>query len=296
MTTRTIRTPRGTFEAVTFPSEEAARSAGFSLYFTNDNGTDIFTKSDAETHHTEFAIIKAMKRKFDFGCIDYEGRGKALNRVTVEMEYKQNGDKKRFSVSALVWNARHSDVVAGGQCLDSIAPYIQNPVFSEIFRLWKAYHLNDMHPECEHQHAAGWHKLAGKKVTLYHWRMTQEAMKEQRDAEKAALVALKLGETFNPTIDQKFFANLEYSLTTWTEMLPAELAKYYEPKKPLYAGDKGHTETKSLGWLHESEHPDGILAKACPVCGYTYGSEWKYFPIPEEDEKIIYKLIEEGSL
>lgn len=43
-----------------------------------------------------------MKRKFDFGCIDYEGRGKALNRVTVEMEYKEDGDKKRFSVSANV--------------------------------------------------------------------------------------------------------------------------------------------------------------------------------------------------
>lgn len=238
-----------------------------------------------------------MKRTFDFGCIDFENRGKAKkNRVTVEMEYKQDGDKKVFSVSADVWNTRHSDIVCGGQCLDTIAPYINNPVFSEILRLWKLYHLNDLHPECEHQHAAGWDKLASKKVTLHHWRITREAMSKQDKAKKAALSALTAGETFTPTTKQTFFAGLSYSLTTWTETPPEELAKYYEPKKPLYAGDGGHTETKALGWLKESEHPDGLLAKACPVCGYKYGTSWVYFPIPAEDEKIIYNLLETGTL
>lgn len=237
-----------------------------------------------------------MKRIFDFGYIDFENRGKAENRVTVEMEYKQDGDKKVFSVFADVWNTRHSDIVCGGQCLDTIAPYINNPVFSEILRLWKLYHLNDLHPECEHQHAAGWDKLASKKVTLHHWRMTREAMSKQDKAKKAALSALTAGETFTPTTEQAFFAGLSYSLTTWTETPPEELAKYYEPKKPLYAGDGGHTETKALGWLRESEHPDGLLAKACPVCGYKYGTSWVYFPIPTDDEKIIYKLLETGAL
>lgn len=228
-----------------------------------------------------------MKRIFDFGCIDFENRGKAKNRVTVEMEYKQDGDKKQFSVSADVWNTLHSDIVCGGQCLDTIAPYMESPVFSEILRLWKAYRLNDMHPECEHQHAAGWDKLANKKVALYHWRMTQDARNEQKAAEKAAIIALKCGEKFKPTIKQKFFANLEYSLTTYTETLPADIAKYY---------DREHTEIKALGWLKESEHPDGLLAKACPVCGYKYGTSWVYFPIPAEDEKIIYKLLKTGTL
>ena len=237
-----------------------------------------------------------MKRTFDFGCIDFEHRGKAKNRVTVEMEYKQDRGKKRLSVSANVWNTRRSDIICGGQCLDTIAPYMDSPIFSEIFRLWKAYHLNDMHPECEHQHAAGWDKLASKKVTLYHWRMTRAAITEQDNAKKAALSALTAGETFTPTTEQTFFAGLSYSLTTWTETPPAELAKYYEPKKPLYPGDIGHTETKALGWLKESEHPDGLLSKACPVCGYKYGTSWVYFPIPVKDEKIIYKLLETGAL
>lgn len=171
--------------------------------------------------------------------------------------------------------------------MDTIALYMESPVFPEILRLWKAYRLNDMHPECEHQHAAGWDKLANKKVALYHWRMTQDARNEQKAAEKAAIIALKCGEKFKPTIKQKFFANLEYSLTTYTETLPADIAKYY---------DREHTEIKALGWLKESEHPDGLLAKACPVCGYKYGTSWVYFPIPAEDEKIIYKLLKTGTL
>lgn len=237
-----------------------------------------------------------MKRKFDFGCIDFEGRGKAVNRVTVEMEYQTEGDKKRFSVCGNVWNARHSDVVCGGQCLDTIAPYMNNPVFSEIYRLWELYHLNDMHPECVHQHADGWHKKASEKVTLYHWRMKREALNEQKAAEKAALTALKCGETFKPTIKQRFFSHLLYSLTTHTKTLPENIAKYYEPKKPLYAGDIGHTDTKALGWLKQSEHPDGILSKPCPVCGYKYGSSWVYYPIPADDERIINTLLETGRL
>lgn len=237
-----------------------------------------------------------MKRKFDFGCIDFENRGKALNCVTVEMEYKEKVGEKCFSVSARVWDARHSNCICGGQCLDTIAKYVEDPVFKEIYRLWKMYHLNDMHPECEHQHAAGWDKLASKEVTLYHWRMTREVIDEQDKAKKAALSALEAGETFTPTKEQVFFARLPYSLTTWTEKPSKELAEYYEPKKPLYAGDSGHTETKTLGWLKQTEHPDGLLCRPCPVCGYKYGTEWRYMPIPEEDEKIILKLLKTGEL
>ena len=237
-----------------------------------------------------------MKREFDFGCIDFENRGTPKNRVTVEMEYKTCGDKKCFSASANVWNTRHSDIVCGGQCLDTIAPFINDPIYAEILRLWKLYHFNDMHPECEHQAAMGWREKATKEVTLYHWRLTQEALAEQKAAEKAALSALKAGESFTPTEQQKFIANLSYGLTTHTDTLPEAVAKYYEPKKPLYAGDKGHTEVRLLGWLKENEYPDGILSKPCPVCGYKYGSSWVYFPIPADDEKIIEKLIKYGRL
>lgn len=228
-----------------------------------------------------------MKKIFDFGYIDFENRGKAKNCVTVEMEYTQTNDKKRFSCSASVWNSYHTDIVAGGQCLDEIEKYVKNPIFNEIYRLWNLYHLNDMHPECEHQHALGWDKLASKKVFLYHWTMTREAYCKQKEAKEKALSALTAGNIFNPTAEQTFFAGLSYSLITWTETLPEKLKMYYKPQ---------NTKTKTLGWLKENEHPRGLLCKPCPVCGYKYGTNWNYFPIPEEDEKIISKLLKTGKL
>ena len=118
----------------------------------------------------------------------------------------------------------------------------------------------------------------------------------KKAAEKAALTALRCGETFTPTIKQSFFASLSYYLTTHTETLPEDIAKYYEPNNPLYSGDAGHTEVKALGLLRENEHPDGILSKPCPVCGYKYGNSWIYYPIPAEDEAIICNILKTGKL
>lgn len=223
-----------------------------------------------------------MKKSFDFGYIDYEGRGKALNRVTVDMEYKEENGKKRFSVSASVWNSRHSDIIAGGQCLDTIAPYINDPVYNKILRLWKLYHLNDMHPECEHQATAGWRDKAVKKVNLYKFTMTTEAMYEQHKIENAVIQAAKDGENLRLSKEKRTVLSLDYSITTPDDTLPENLAPYYKLKE---------TEVKALGWLKETEHPNGILSKPCPVCGYKYGSSWVYFPIPENDEKIIIELL-----
>ena len=37
-----------------------------------------------------------MKKKMNFGKIDFEGCGSACNSVVVEMEYKTEGEKKIF--------------------------------------------------------------------------------------------------------------------------------------------------------------------------------------------------------
>ena len=65
-----------------------------------------------------------MKKVFDFGKIDFYGKGRKCNAVTVEMEYREDGDKKRFSVSAMVWNAFHSDIITGGGNALTVSPRI----------------------------------------------------------------------------------------------------------------------------------------------------------------------------
>ena len=39
----------------------------------------------SENRSLNYKEVANMKRKFDFGCIDFEGRGTPKNRVTVEM-------------------------------------------------------------------------------------------------------------------------------------------------------------------------------------------------------------------
>lgn len=93
-------------------------------------------------------------------------------RVEVKIELRENrrgyvwkdGAMKEvcgntFSAMATVY--RHNSFVSGGQCLDDpeVLDFIKNGklcekdkmIYLEIFRLWKNYHLNDMHAGCEHQ-------------------------------------------------------------------------------------------------------------------------------------------------
>ena len=229
-----------------------------------------------------------MKKTFNFGKIDFENSGKKRNLVTVTIEYEEENEKKVFSASADVWNNLHSDVVCSGQCLDEIAPYIKDTTFAEILRLWELYHLNNMHPECEHQAAAGWREQAKKQVYIYHWYLNKEAREKRKAAENKALDQLKNGATFTPTQEDVFYCNLPVFCTTHTPDAP----EHYDIDKDVFT-KKQKIDVKYLGHTYPTEHPDGLLCKPCPVCGYKYGTEWKYFPIPEEDEKIIYKLLNE---
>ena len=145
--------------------------------------------------------------------------------------------------------------------------------------IWKKWHLNDMRPYCSHQKELGWDKLSAKKVTLYNYRLTQEAYRKKRAAKGAAVKALERGETFTPTPEQVQYAKLPYDIKTSVE-ISGEDAENYEPKKPLFPGDKGATEIKTLGWLKPDEHPDGILCKPCPICGYKYGTSWLTEEVP----------------
>lgn len=228
-----------------------------------------------------------MKKIFDFGKIAADGSGIECNAVTVEMEYREDGDKKRFSVSANVWNCRRTDIIMGGQCLDSLLPYLKfNAKFVEIYRLWKLYHLNDMHPECKHQAAAGWREQAAEKVTFYIFTMTVDAIRERDSLKRRILTAAQNGETWQTSPVEQLLLSLEYSVKSENETLPDNIAGYYKLKE---------TETKALGWLRPEEHSRGILGKPCPVCGYKYGHSWNYFPIPVDDEAIILRLLKGGK-
>lgn len=88
-----------------------------------------------------------MKKTLYFGKIDWNGTGRKINLVTVEINLKETEKGPVFSASANVWNSKQTDYICSGQCLDYLVPFFQeNEVYMTIFSMWKKYHRNDMHP------------------------------------------------------------------------------------------------------------------------------------------------------
>ena len=125
----------------------------FGKYIIEQVGKKIFKKGFTKTSFYVIIYIykrevRNMKRTFNFGKIDYYGRGRKINLVEVEVRLSDDGV---FTASATIWNSKHTDCVCGGQCLDEVAKYVKSDKFKKIYRLWKQYHLNDMHAGTEKQ-------------------------------------------------------------------------------------------------------------------------------------------------
>lgn len=192
-----------------------------------------------------------------------------------------------LSISGVIGPMRNGNCKGScGQCVDEIREgrptkgWTEGMV-QEFCDIWDEWHLNDMRPYCRHQKKLGWDKLADKKVMFYNYKLTRDAYSKKSAAKNAAMKALERGEPFTPTQEQVKYTKLPYSITTLAE-ISGEDAVNYEPRKPIFAGDTGATSTKQLGWLREDEHPDGILGRACPVCGYKYGTSWLKEEVPPE--------------
>ena len=94
-----------------------------------------------------------MKRTISFGKYAIYSKRK-INEVTIEIRLEEKDGKEVFTVCGNVWNMHKTDIVMGGQCLKELANYIENPIFKTIYKLWKNYHLNDMHAGTEEQEKA----------------------------------------------------------------------------------------------------------------------------------------------
>lgn len=188
-----------------------------------------------------------------------------VTRAFCEIEF----DDTRLSITGVI-GPMPSGACRGcaGQCVDEIrkgrpCDEWTQEMLDKFCSIWDEWHLNDMRPYCKHQKELGWDKLAVMPVTLYHYRLNSKTIQRQESIKKSSWKMLCDGMTVALSDDQIEVAKLPYSLT-----LPHEIS--------------GSTETKTLGWLHPEEHPDGILGKPCPVCGYKYGHSWLTEEVPQD--------------
>lgn len=86
------------------------------------------------------------KKVINFGKICYDRPGIYNNSVDIEVCLSKNkSGLPVFAAHGNIWSPLHTDIRCGGQCLDTIAKYVHDPLFEQIYKMWKLYHLNDMH-------------------------------------------------------------------------------------------------------------------------------------------------------
>lgn len=82
---------------------------------------------------------------FSFGTVDVYRKGRKNCEVTLEMRLTEDNC---FSVCGNLWNSRHTKLLQGGQCIDSLyngfKELQQNKLYCEIRELWQKYHLNHL--------------------------------------------------------------------------------------------------------------------------------------------------------
>lgn len=186
---------------------------------------------------------------------------------TVEIEIKDTDEGPELSMSGSIGSKRNG---IEGQIDETLAEAFPNNLHVQrIVEVWRKYHLNYMKAGCEHQH--DW--PTSTRVTVWNWTLdvADPDMRAAHDVERKAHATLRATGSAELDATSRALLSQPHQLMTITPDRPT----YYKPAKftPV-------TETKTLGWLRPDEHPDGLLCKPCDVCGYEYGSAWRYMPIP----------------
>ncbi len=185
---------------------------------------------------------------------------------------------KVLHIVGVVGPRGNGDCYSCGQCYDTMRQGVANEGWTadglyKLLDIWQRWHMNDMLPYCEHQR--DWD--GGKLCKLYEYKMTDDTRK-RRDALKESIhKMLMAGDSVQLSESQRTLLGSKYFVTTYKDSAPAGYELYKEHTKHARELYPMESDTK---W--GDKHPDGILTKPCPVCGYKWGSSWRAERVPEE--------------
>lgn len=197
-----------------------------------------------------------------------------LSSVFVKVERRDDG---QLSIIGVIGPKKNGDCLGScGQIVDELSEITE---FSEewdvskvarLAELWNRWHLNNMRPGCPHQRD---------------WPTTEplEVMEYTTSGTKTPDVAvlIRMNRATELEIERHAQAESVYHKFTVGSSDP-----YPEARLKLLL-DEGYlapwkTKSKTAGWVYPYQHPKGLLAKPCPVCGYKYGTAWLKEVVPQE--------------
>ena len=185
-----------------------------------------------------------------------------------------------------------------GQSIDEVKSldeyYITKEQLDKLIEYWETYHLNDMRAYCIHQKQ--WDRY--KKVNIVKVETDTYKIKDDKIRRIISLLNVNNSELINKIKELKKYSHNYYMLVQMVLNIKEAQLKgiVYQPKTDAERSwfDNGvikiKTETKSVNWLREDEHIEGILNKKCNECGYEYGTKWLLEYLPDEVEEFFNQL------
>ena len=153
--------------------------------------------------------------------------------------------------------------------------------FLKLLDIWDEWHLNDMHPECEHQRELGWGKEGKDTVQKYTFTLSADTIRKKNKLKEEIISGFLCQEEVENTQERRELLSMPYRKVIYTNDIEASINIIDSMKAKGY--DYDGVELVARGWISYSESQKyGILRKPCPVCGYGYGTGWKRVELPSD--------------
>lgn len=260
-------------------------------------------------------------------------KGKPL---TLEVELRDTEKGTELSICG-TWTDGAGQCRDALQMIDTPAHGITREDIERIGAIWDAWHLNGMRAGCQHQRAS-WPLTEPIEFRTYSidWDVRRD-LERMADHDAAALSrdtghatrapfrkyshAAQLLHllrdakiepfAYNSVTDTRQLARLRqhfdliapHALKThsadadqyWQGLQDGRMMLKKAPKPPIFE----KIETLPRCQVRHTEHPDGLLCKPCPECGYGYGTAWRFEPLPADVladlDRIIFSTPDAGD-
>lgn len=153
--------------------------------------------------------------------------------------------------------------------------------FLKLLDIWDEWHLNDMHPECEHQRKLGWDKEGKDTVQKYMFTLSTDTIRKKNKLKEKIISGFLCQEEVENTKERRELLSMPYRKVIYTNDIEESINIIDSMKAKGY--DYDGVELVARGWISYRESQKyGLLGKPCPVCGYRYGTGWKRVELPSD--------------
>lgn len=130
-----------------------------------------------------------MKGLYRIAKVDFNATGRKINLAELSWQLRDNGF---FTAQGGIWNSKSSDYILCGQCVDEVAKFFpDSPLITEIFDVWKDWHLKIVTDESVIKKIQSWAKRANNTLDTYN-----EFRDYFRSFDKESIRDIKVEQTY----------------------------------------------------------------------------------------------------